>query len=313
MPEANTKSNGMSIDWTPTAALVAGQVVHLPDGRAAWAPTAIAAAALGAVQVSGVVTILKNTSMVMLKGTRLYWDHSASVATVVFGTSTLDYFLGTVETTTTSSATTVDVFLNREPVYTVSLKEGFWSVPVDTAGQTQVIGHGNGISMVFTTTVEAQKQDALSIRDWPVSADGILTALICVNLNGDDAEFDLNIGLANGTNATNADTITESMFCHIDGNSLNINFESDDGSVEVNATDSTINFVVGTPFLVQFDCTDNSDVQVYVDGVAANTGDTFDLSSATGPLKLLVHMEKGSNDTPGNVTIMDMGWTQFDV
>jgi predicted RecA/RadA family phage recombinase len=314
MAEAVTKQSAIeNIDWTPTAALVAGQVIHLPDGRAAYAPTEIAAGVLGSVQVSGIVTLLKPAAMVMLKGTRVYWDHSASKSTVVFGTSTLDYYVGVVEESTTAAATTVDVSLNQEPAYTVSLKEGFHSVPVDTAGQTQVIGHGNGVSLIFDTATEAQKQDALSIRDWPVAADGILTALICVNLNGDDAAFDLNIGIANATHATDADSITESLFCHINGSDLNIYAESDDGTTEVAATDTTIDFVVGTPFLFQADCTDNSDVQLYIDGVAILTAPVFDLSAATGPLKLLVHAEKTSNNSPGNITVMDMGFIQFDV
>jgi len=314
MAEAVTKQDGIqTVDWTPTAALTAGQVIHLPDGRAAYAPTAIAAAAQGSVQVAGIVTLAKTASMVMLKGTKVYWDHSASKATVVFGTSTLDYVVGTVEESATAAATTVDIHLNREPVYTIGLQDGYWSVPISSAGWPHITGSGNGVSMIFDTTAEAQKLDALSLRDFPVAADGILSALICVNLNGDAAAFDLNIGVANASHATDADTITESLFCHIDGASLNILAESDDGTTEVAATDTTVDFVVGTPFLFQADFTDNTDIQLYIDGVAILTGSTFALGDATGPLKLLIHMEKTSDNSPGNVSVMDMGFIQFDV
>lgn len=313
MPEANTKSNGMQIDWTPTAAVAAGEIIHLPDGRAAWAPTAIAAGEIGAVQVSGIVTILKNIVMVMLKGSKVYWDASASTCNLGFGANTLDHYIGVVQDTTTSTATTVNVALNVQPSYTLALCDGFESVPVSTAGWPHIIGHGNGVSVVFDTATEAQKLDALTQRGVAIGANGIFSALICINLNMDDAAGDLNIGLANDTHATDADSITEAMFVHVDGASLNILLESDDGTTEVAATDTTVDAVVGTPFLVQFDTTDNSDVQAYIDGVAVLTGSTFDLSAATGPLKLLVHMEKTSNNSPGNVTVMDMGYTIFDV
>jgi predicted RecA/RadA family phage recombinase len=307
MTEAIYLNPGVSVDYTPTAAMTAGEVRQLPDGRAAFAPTAIAAAKKGAVTVSGVVEVLKTASMVMLKGSRVFWDHSANKAHLA-QVNDQDFYLGIVQETAASAGTTVKVAINADPRYTISLGDGFASVPVVTAGiNHHVIGHEEGVTLIFDTTAEAQKMDALSHRGVAVDAPCLVEAEVVINTNGDDAAFDLNIGVANGTHATDADTITEALFCHIDGASLNINAESDDGAIEVAATDTTVDAVAGTPFLVQWDLADWTDIQMYIDGVNVLPDSVFKLNAATGPLKLLAHMEKSSNDSPGNVTVRRLG------
>lgn len=305
--EAKYLQPGQSLDWTPTAALSAGEVIQVNDGRAAFTPTDIAAGVQGAVQVEGIVEVAKTDSMVMLRGSKVYWDYTANKAHLL-QVNDKDFFLGTVQETAGSSATTVKVALNREPNYTLSLAHGFASVPVVTAGiNHQIIGHGHGVSLVLDTTIEAQKMDALSIRGVDVDTPGLLSALVCVNTNGDDAAFDFNVGLASGTHASDADQIAESLFAHINGADTKIYLESDDNdSGEVAATDSTKTFTAGTPFLVQWDLTDNSDIQVYINGVNVLGGSTFTLAAASGPLKLLAHAEKSSNDSPGNVTVQEL-------
>lgn len=307
---------GEAIDWTPTAAVSAGEVIRLPDGRAGYAPTAIWAGVQGIVQVCGLAIVAKTDSMVMLKGSKVYWDHSASKATLLFGANTADIFLGTVVETASSSATTVKVAINREPKYTLALQDGFSAIPIPaiTANpQGHMFSVGNGVNAVFDTAAEAQKWDALSTRSVAVGTKGILQALVCINTNGDAAAFDLNIGMANATHATDADSITESLFVHIDGNSTAIKLESDDGTTEVSATDTTVTFTAGTPFLVQWDLTDNTDIQAYINGVNVLPSSVFKLNAATGPLKLLFHMEKTADDSPGNVTVQDLGFIAFDV
>lgn len=316
MSEATFRQPGDSIDWTPTAAVAAGEVIHLPDGRAAFAPTAIAAGVLGAVQVCGIVEVLKTATMVMLKGSKLYWDASAGKAHLLFGANTNDFFIGTVQETAASAAATVRVALNLKPCYTLALEDGFTAVPIPaiTANpKGMAFAHGNGISMVFDTAAEAEKFDALSTRGIAVGTKGILHALVNIVENGDAAAFDFNIGLANASHATDADSITESLFAHIDGGSLNIMAESEDGVTTVAATDTTVDAVVGTPFLVQWDLTDNADIQMYINGVNVLPSSVFKLNAATGPLKLLAHMEKSADDSPGSFTVMDLGFTAFDV
>lgn len=310
MAEANFVQEGESLDWTPTAAVSAGQVIQVTDGRAAFAPTAIAAGDLGAVQVEGIAELDKTTSMVVLKGSPLFWDASANKVHLRHRNDA-DFYVGIAQEDATAAATTVKVALNVAPQWTASLADGFVSVPINTAGFPFVHGAGAGVNLGFSATAEAQKVDALSHRGFAPGTPAIVEALICVNTNGDASAVDINVGVASATHATDADSIAESMFCHIDGASTNINFESDDGTTEVSATDSTLDFTAGTPFLVQFDMRDDEDIQVYVDGVNVLPSSVFKLNAATGPLKLLAHMEKTSDDSPGNVSVLYLGYRTF--
>lgn len=310
MAEALFVNPGISVDYTPTNAVTAGEVRQLPDGRAGFAPNAIAATKKGALTVSGIVEVEKTTTMVMLKGSRVFWDASANKAHLLQLTTTTDFYLGIVQETALSAGTTVKVAINADPRYTISLGDGFWSVPIpaivaNPAGH--MFAHNEGVSMVFDTATEAQKWDALSNLGIPVDTPCLVEAEICVNLNGDAAAFDLNVGLANATHPTNADDITESLFIHIDGGALDIFAESDDTSTEVAATNTTVDFVVGVPFLVQWDLTDDEDIQLYINGVNVLPASAFKLNAATGPLKLLAHMEKTADDSPGNVTVRRLG------
>lgn len=309
--EAAYLQEGESVDFTPTAAVSAGQIVQLPDGRAGFAPTAIAAGVLGAVQVSGIAKVAKTTSMVVLNGSELFWDASANKAHLLHRNDA-DFSIGSAIEDEASAATTVKVDLNRKPVYTATLRDGFASAPINTAGFPFVGGVGDGVNLGFSATAEAQKVDALSHRGFAVGTKCVVEALICVNTNGDSSAVDINVGLANATHSTDADSITESLFVHLDGNSTNINLESDDGTTEVASTDTTVDFTAGTPFLVQWDIRDNTDIQVYIDGVNVLPSTVFKLNAATGPLKLLAHMEKTSDDSPGNVSVLKLGYRTFD-
>lgn len=312
MAEALNYSTGEQIDWTPAAAVSAGQVIQITDGRAAFAPTAIAASDLGAVQVSGIAELDKTTSMVVLKGSMLFWDASANKVHLLHRNDA-DFYVGLAQEDATASATTVKVALNVAPQWTASLADGFVAVPINTAGFPFVQGAGEGVNLGFSATAEAQKVDALSHRGFAVGTPAIVEALICVNTNGDAAAVDINVGIANATHATDADSIANSLFCHIDGASTNINLESDDGTTEVASTDTTVDFTAGTPFLVQWDLRTNSDIQVYIDGVNVLPSSVFTLAAATGPMKLLAHMEKTSDDSPGNVSVLYLGYRTFNV
>lgn len=306
MAEAVLISNGDSIEWTADADYSAGAVIQLRDGRAGVIAADVTSGNIVGVYVGGNFTVAKTTSMVVLIGSRLFWDHSANKCHLLHRADR-DFYLGAAQADATSSATTVAVALNVKPEYTLSLGSGFVSVPINTAGFPFVHGTGEGVNLGFSATAEAQKVDALSHRGMAPGAIAIVDALICINTNGDASAFDLNIGLANGTHATDADSITESLFVHVDGASTNIALESDDGTTEVAATDTTVDFTAGTPFLVQFDLRDTSDIQAYIDGVNVLPSSVFKLNAATGPLKLLAHMEKTSDDSPGNVSVLLLG------
>lgn len=313
MAECDYVNEGWTVEFTPTSAVSAGQVVQLRDGRAGFCPRAIAAGVKGAAQVKGIVKVAKTATMVMLPSNKLFWDASANKAHLLHG-GDADFYLGVCEDDAASADTTVKVNLNEQPAYTLALREGFQSIPVSTAGWPHIYGAGNSVGFKFDLTAEAQKLDALTERALSTAACGssILQVLLCINVAADDAAVDMNFGLATDTHATDCDSITNSLFVHLDGNDTKINIESDNVTAEVASTDTTVTWTARTPFLVTFDLRTISDIQVYVDGVNVLPNSTFTLSGGAGPLKLLAHIEKTANDSPGNVTVLDMGLVTFD-
>ena len=311
MAEAVYIDDGASVEWTPTLAITAGQVIQYSDGRAAFAPTAIAAGVQGAVQVSGIVKVLKVVTQAMIKGSKVWWDHSANTANLL-QVNDRDFYLGIVQEDAAYAGTTVKVALNADPPYTIGMGDGFASLPVIVAGiNHQVIGHAEGVTIIADLEAQINKYDALSLRSVVTGTPCMVDILLCVNENGDDAAFDFNVGLADDTHATDADSIVNSLFVHINGADLELYIESDNVTAEVAATDTTVAFVVGTPVLIQFDLRDWTDIQAYVDGVNVLPASTFALDGAVGPMKLLAHMEKTANNSPGNFTVMRMGLRAF--
>lgn len=292
-----------------SAAIVSGEVHQLSDGRAGIYPGLVAAASGDnlAPVTEGQFTFPKTTSMVLLPGGKAYWDHSANK--VYFKpVNDRDFFLGTVVDDAAASDTTCVVNLNVRPEYEVELGQGDWA-KADTLGlgTLQKIG-SKGIVGEFDAVAEAALSSLLSVRSFPVDSNPILEAIVNVVGNGDTSDIiDINIGLANAGHATDADSITESCFVHIGGNVLDINAESDDGvAAEVAKTDTTIDYVEGTPFEIWMDARDPADIQIYIDAVLVLPGSTFNLAAATGPLKALIHMEKTSNDTVAVLHVDDM-------
>ncbi|MFO0806671.1 MAG: DUF2190 family protein [Gemmataceae bacterium] len=306
MPEARLaqQEGAETIDWIADAAYSAGDVIQLRDGRAGVLVTDVESGKVVGVYVKGRFYMAKTTSMLVLPSSKLFWDHSANKVHLLHRQDR-DFYAGVALDDEAAADTEALVDLNVHPVFTIGFESGFVSVPIETAGFVHANGAGReGVNLRFSATAEAQKADALTHRGMAPGSKGIAHFLICINTNGDAAAYDLNVGLASGTHATDADQIAESLFMHVDGNSANINFESDDGTTEVNSTDSTLDFAAGTPFLVQFDCRDLTDIQVYVDGVNVLPASVFKLNAATGPLKCLAHMEKTSDDSPGNVSVL---------
>lgn len=302
MAEAVYDSPGCAIPYKVTAAVDGGQVVQLPDGRAGITPSDVEAGKLAGYATEGIFEVAKTTSMVMLPGSRLYWDASANKAHLLHGNDK-DFYLGVCVADAASAATTVRVDLNQQPQPTLSFAHGVQSLIVNTAGFPWVSGHGDTVSMALQVAAEAQKVDAMTLRGISRDAKGIAHFLCCINLNSDNAAGDINIGLANGTHASDFESVTEFVGIHTDGNSLNINAQSRDGTTTVTVTDTTVDAVVGTPFLMQLDFRNNEDIQMYIDGVNVLPSSVFKTNAATGPLKLIAHMEKSSDDSPGNITV----------
>lgn len=307
MTIATFSQKGNSLDFTPAAAVNAGQPVQLPDGRAAIPANDIAAGIQGAADVCGVFKVTKATGIVILSGAEVWFDRSAGEAVLkpAGGGSDRDFFLGVAIGDAASAATLVTIALNVRPQYIIDVhRDAGETVPVLTSGAPYLYGRGGTLQAGFSATAEAQKLDWLSKRSFPATSNWILEAIVEVVTNADADVADLNIGVANATHASDADTISESCFFHFDmGADLNLDAESDDGTTEVAATDTTIDWAVGTPLHLVIDGRDETDIQMYVNGVLVLSGTTFTLEDATGPLKALFHLEKTSNDSPGVVEL----------
>ena len=298
-----------AIDFTAVAAITGGQVVCLPDGRAGVCPTDRDAGALTSAAVEGIFTVTKAANLVWVDGMEIWWDHSANAA-VLQPAGDKDFYLGVAIGDVAAATTTGKVNLNVRPSYLIDLQTGaFQTLIVKTVvGSTtvevpQVLQRGGSASLRLGTTAEAQKVDLLSTRGFGVESNWIVDGIVNVIVDGDAAAVDFNIGVANATHADNADSITESCFIHTDGTSANILAESDDGTTEVAATDTTVDLAVGTPFHFLIDGRNTSDIQIYINGVNVLPSSVFKLNAATGPLKLLAHLEKSSDDSPGTFNI----------
>lgn len=295
------------LDYTADAAISGGEVVQLRNGQAAVIPYDVANGEKGGAQTEGVYNVTKTASQVWLDGAPIWWDHSANSATCVppLTAGDRDFFLGSAVGDVASAATEGKVNLNVQPVYEIDLqRDGGDAAVVKTSGTPYIYSIGGSLEGAFSATAEAQKVDWLSKRSFAVGSNWILEAVVEVVTNADADVADLSIGVANATHASDADSITESAFFHFDmGADLDIDVESDDGTTEVAATDSTINWAVGTPLHLVIDGRDPAGLVFYVNGVATGDAQTKVLSAASGPLKALFHLEKSSNDSPGVVQL----------
>lgn len=313
MPDAILRQHDAnSLDYTPAVALAAGEVFQIGDGRAAYTAVGIAAGALGAARVAGLVKLTKASGFAALKGGRAYWDHSANAVSFK-KVNDRDFYLGRFaeDGLVAGTDTECSVILNVDPPYDIDiLRDGFASVPTGTQaaggfGYPKKLGGATLIEL--TATSEAQCIDLLSVDRFAIGANAIIEAILRIPVNGSGAAVDFNIGVASGTSTTDADAIAESVFFHIDGGSLDILAESDDSTTEVNATDTTVDATAGAAVANRFefwiDMRDPADIQLYINGVNVLPATVFTLAAATGPLGLLAHLEKTNGTTTGQFVV----------
>ncbi len=310
MPEATVhQSEPCALDYTPSAASLAGEVVQLSDGRAGIIPTDVAASAKGAAQTEGIWTVTKAANLVWIQGGPIWWDHSANAATPnePTGSSDRDFYLGTAYDDELAATTSAKVNLNVQPRYIIdsSRDNGDSAIIKTVVGSTtvevpQIYNRGGMIFMQFGTTAEAQKVDWLSETMFAVGSNWIAEILFELVTAADAAAVDVNFGVASGGHDTDFDSVAEFAVFHLDGDDLNVDVQSDDGTTDVAITDSTTDIVAGTPMRFTLDGRDMSNVKFYINGAETNaaTTDLGNLAAATGPLRAVIHAEKTSDDSP---------------
>jgi hypothetical protein len=289
-----------------SAAYAGGQVIQLADGRAGYVDglKAVASGDPMNVKVKRPCTVPKAANFVFVKGDEVWWDHSANVA-IPYPVNDRDFYLGTASADVAAATTTMEVNFNEKPAYIIELfRNDFAHVPVLTAGLPLLRSTGGNVLAEFSLTAEAQKLDLLSDRSFPVGSKWVLDAEITVVTNADADVGDLNVGVANATHASDADAITEHCLFHFDmGADLNLDAQSKDSGTTVAATDTTIDWAVGTKIRLKLDGRTIADIQAYVNNALVLGSTVFRLDAATGPLKALFHFEKSSNDSPGIVRL----------
>lgn len=304
MPDASaiTGRQNWELYKVLAASVVVGEIHQLASGEAGvYAGSAAASSGTNAkFTTRGSFVVTKTSGIVILDGGPVYWDHSANAATFR-KVNDRDFFIGTAVGDAASDDTSMTVNLNVEPRYLLDLaRDPFDTIIVGTQalGGLALNRRGGAHNVVINATNEAQKVDALTKDGFATGANAIVEAAVEVVDDGSGTVVDVSIGIANGTHATDADSITESIFLHLNANDTNLYFESDDGTTEVAATDSTLDYTAGTRFEIWFDMRDPSSVKIYVNGVRVLSATSFNVSAATGPWKLLLHVEKSaSTDT----------------
>lgn len=281
--------------------VAAYEVRQAPSGRAGFLDDkdSVPASTYYDLTTIGTQSIAKQTGIVLLKGGRVFWDHSANVATFR-QVNDRDFYVGRVAEDASSAANEVLVIFNVDPPPKIDLfRDGYATAPIGTqalAGFLPPQNRGGALHFVLSATNEAQKVDALAVDGFAEEANAIVEFIFRVPNGGAGTVVDVSMGVANDTHATDADSITESVFIHLDANNTNINAESDDGTTEVAATDSTTDYTAGSTVAVRkevwMDFRDPADVQIYVDGVNVLPSTVFDIDAATGPWYPLVHVEK---------------------
>lgn len=276
------------------------EVRQAPTGEAEIFDTALAvlSGSYPTFKTRGVYKVVKTSGIVLLKGGRVYWDHSANAATYK-KVSDRDFYIGRAAADAASSSTSVDVVLNVNPPYDIDLARDSFATAITG---TQALGglalnrRGGALNFVLSSTNEAQKLDALSLDGFATGANPIIELAFCVPSDGAGTVVDVSIGAASATHATDADSIAQHLLMHLDANATAIKFQSKDGTTTVAATDSTKVYVEGQTNSVRkevwFDMRDPADVQIYVDAELVLDGTTFNVNAAASTWFLLAHIEK---------------------
>lgn len=306
-PVATLCNSGDSVRIVPLAALASGDIVQLPDGRAAVYESA-RSADTGDVNAGARVVarwaVKKTASMVFLHGSNVYYDRATGLATILKGVGR--FWIGTVAKDAAAADATVDVFLNKRACYVTELggpwEEGGGFAASDALGLGSVFAD-NLVTLAFDAVAEIARASILANMGVDIDDGPIAEFELAVFNIGDNAALDINFGLATEAHATDFDASAQYVAVHLDGNSLVINTQSKDGTNNVAAQTASVSVVDDTYYLWQFDCRDKSNIKIYRNGVLLAGAATLHLNAYTGTLYLVVHLEKTSDDTVAEVRV----------
>lgn len=307
MSEASYLQDGNIISFTTVAAVAAGEVLQVPDGRAGVAIDAAVAGGLVSCQICGIHKLAKTDLQIYVPGQRLYWDASTSKVTAIPPITAADYFVGCAADDATASATTASVVLNKDWEGSVDQRSATFLVASTlTAGDPRVAQVGAGMRFVLDATNEAQMISALSHKAVALDSDWIFLAEVVIGAAAGTAT-DISIGVSDSGHASDFQSADSFCTIHIDGNSANILVQSDDGSTDVAPIDSNIDWAANVPFALAIDGRDPADIKLYINGIRETaTSTTLAIAAAASGLKACVHIEKSSSTNTADVTVANM-------
>ncbi len=199
-----------------------------------------------------------------------------------------------------------DDFLGDYPAAATAFDLGSPWIKVETLGLGVIeSAEANGVlKLVFDAVAEAATAALYqTAKSFDIDQAPIFECRLAIFDIGDDVALDINFGLADATHATDFDSVPVAAVFHLNGNDLSVFCESDDGTNETVATDTTIDLVDDTYANFRIDVTDKADVKFYINGARVLAGTTFDISAYTGLLMPIVHVEKSSNNTTADVRV----------
>lgn len=305
MSEAEYMQRGDTLDYNPIAAVTAGNVIQLPDGRAAVPANDLEVGRLGAADVHGIFRLAKTADINLLSGGRVFWDVSAGKAHFRPESGTPDFYVGLVVADSPASQTYVDVALNARQNNSIDLMsaEGPWTTEA-ALGLGVTMLPGGVAQLAFDAVAEVAQAALYPARTVPIAARPIMEAIVGIFDVGNNAALDIDIGLASGSHASDFETVANFAAIHLDGNALDILVHSDDGVTDVAPVDSTVNAVDDTYFELWIDCREPEDVKIYINGVLlAPEATTLTLEEASTGLRPVVMIEKTSDDTVCDVRV----------
>lgn len=308
MPQAQFYRVWDSVLKTLSEAVNAGDLHQLRDGRAGYMGNTSAnnLASAGNVgdqrqfQCSGQVTLAKAPGIALLDGGRAYWQRANGYVSYVPSTNSRDFYVGRVVGDAAGAAASVVVNLNVHPPYDLDLAvKPFTQAPVLTAGSPSITRNGGAHLLKLDATNEAEKIDALSDDGFATAACGIVEAVVKVVADDSSTNGVFSIGIASGTHATAFTSIANYLGIQIKNHDGKIYALSKaTGGVTVAPTDTTIAYVVGTPFEIWLDLRKPTACAVYVNGVQVLTATIFDVSASAAAWYALAHLVKAaSTDT----------------
>lgn len=256
------------------------------------------------VQCGGPMTLTKANTVVILTGQEVWYDGSAGKGTHsrVAG----DFPIGVALEDAAITATSCLIDFGKKQTYQVDLRAGSWTTEAtDGLGVSAMVGGAQ--KLAFDAVAEVAQAALFSDITVAKALLPIMEAEVAIFDIADAAAVDFTVGLANGSHATDFQSVTEFATIHLDGAALDIKVQSDDGTTDVAPVDSTLNAVDDTYFFVQIDTRDMADVQIYVNGAdAVPAGTTLVLTAAAGAFKPIAHMEKTSDDTTAEMRVREM-------